>query len=168
MKAEAAAAPPNGIVLSLHAHPADRAMQCVEQSVFHLVAEQGIVEDKRYFGRRNRAGQPSKRQVTLIAREELVEHARALGMDSLGGGTVRSNIETEGVALVAWLGRKVRVGTAVLEFVEPRTPCQRMDDIRQGLRAMMENGRQGIIARVLETGEVRPGDRIELAEPLLA
>lgn len=129
-----------------------------------LVAQKGIVEDRRYFGRGSQ-GKPSKRQVTLIEREEIAEHAAVLGVPSFAPGVVRSNIEIEGAALVPWIGRQVRVGTAVLEFVEPRTPCHKMDEIAAGLKALMENGRQGVIARVAVSGIVRVGDAVSVMEP---
>ena len=157
-----------GTVVALHVHPDDKALPCVEQAVLHLVAEQGIVEDKRYFARKDRQGRPAKRQVTLIEGEQLVAHAEALGLGSLTNAEARSNIETAGIELVPLIGRRVRVGGAVLEFVEPRTPCQRMDDICQGLKEMMEHGRQGVVARVVESGEVRPGDPVEPVESAAA
>ena len=40
-------------------------------------------------------------------------------------------------------------------------PCQRMDDLRQGLRAELEDKR-GMLARVVESGEVAVGDDVEL------
>ena len=36
-----------------------------------------------------------------------------------------------------------------------------MDDLRQGLRAELE-GRRGMLARIVESGEVAVGDEIEL------
>jgi MOSC domain-containing protein YiiM len=130
-----------------------------------LVEQKGIAEDRRYFGRFSH-GRPSKRQVTVIEREEIGEHAAALGVESFAPGVVRSNIETEGIALIPWLGRRVRAGSAVLEFVEPRTPCHKMDELAQGLRELMENGRQGVIARVAVSGIVRVGDEISVIEEL--
>lgn len=40
-------------------------------------------------------------------------------------------------------------------------PCQRMDDLRRGLRAELEDKR-GMLARVVESGEVAVGDAVEL------
>ena len=64
-----------------------------------LVAGKGIVQDERYFGRKSRNGEPSKRQVTLIEREQIAEHCAVLGLSSIPPGMVRSNIETEGLNL---------------------------------------------------------------------
>jgi MOSC domain-containing protein YiiM len=51
-----------------------------------------------------------------------------------------------------------------LFFYEPRIPCEKMDRICQGLRALMENNRQGVLAQVVRTGIIRVGDTVaELA-----
>lgn len=149
-----------GRVASLHIHPPTAGERLIEVSEFNLIAEKGITEDKRYFGRVN-YGNPAKRQVTLIEREMIEQHAAALGTD-FDPGQVRSNIETTGIDLIALIGQHVRVGEAVLLFVEPRTPCHKMDALAQGLRGLMENNCQGVIARVVQGGRVRPGDAISL------
>jgi MOSC domain-containing protein YiiM len=40
-------------------------------------------------------------------------------------------------------------------------PCHRMDELRQGLRAELDNKR-GMLARVVESGDVAIGDAVEL------
>jgi MOSC domain-containing protein YiiM len=40
-------------------------------------------------------------------------------------------------------------------------PCSRMDEIRSGLQAELD-GRRGMLARVVESGEVAAGDEVEL------
>jgi MOSC domain-containing protein YiiM len=149
-----------GRVASLHIHPKVAGEPLIEVPEFHLVAEKGIAENKRYFGRVN-YGKPSKRQVTLIEREVIKQHAAALGA-KFDPGQVRSNIETTGIDLIALIGQHVQVGEAILLFVEPRTPCHKMDTLAPGLRELMENNRQGVIARVIKGGKVQPGDAIAL------
>jgi hypothetical protein len=154
-----AARPAEARVVSLHVHGPSSGDPLRSLESFHLVADKGIEEDKRYFGRKRRGTQmPSRRQVSLIDREIIAEHAVALGLQSLPPGAVRSNIETLGFPLIEWLGREVEVGTAVVRFYEPRTPCQQMDDLCPGLRARMEDGRQGVMAEVIQSGIVRVGD----------
>ena len=133
-------------------------MQSFEE--IELVAEKGIVQDVRYFGRKSRAGGPSKRQVTLIEREQIAEHAAVLGLKSIPPGVVRSNIETEGIELVALAGKRVRVGSAELLIGAPRDPCEKMDRIAPGLRELMDQGKQGVLAQVVRSGIVRVGDEI--------
>jgi MOSC domain-containing protein YiiM len=120
----------------------------------------GILGDSRYQDRQKPDGSPFKRQVTLIEREVLASHADALGVALFNAGEARSNIETTGIDLVALVGRRLRVGSALLELVEPRDPCWQMDALCQGLKALMDGGRQGVIARIVEPGVVRAGDRV--------
>src|SRR2546430_1002357 len=67
-----------GRVASLHIHPPVAGEPFIEVTEFNLVAEKGITEDKRYFGRVNH-GKPAKRQVSLIERKVIEQHAEALG-----------------------------------------------------------------------------------------
>lgn len=149
-----------GRIASLHVHPEKggeplRAVEAIE-----LVAEKGIVGNGRYFGRvKKETGAPSRRQVSLIEREQLAEHAAALG--PIAPGAVRSNIETSGIDLVALVGRHVRIGTAELHLYAARTPCSKMDAVIDGLRARMENDHQGVMAQITKSGAIRVGDPIE-------
>jgi MOSC domain-containing protein YiiM len=151
----------SGRVASLHLHPPEpgNPLQAVE--AVELVGGKGIHSDTRYFGRlSSHTGEPTRRQVTLIEREQIAEHAAALGLPSIPPGAVRSNIETTGINLIALLGREVEIGTAVLFLHSPRDPCAKMDAICQGLRARMMHSRQGVLAEVLRSGTIRVGDAI--------
>jgi MOSC domain-containing protein YiiM len=118
------------------------------------------VGDARVYGRKNEKGEPRRRQVSLIAREDIARHAATLGLPGIVSGAVRSNIETNGLDLVSFLGREMEVGEAVLLFYEARTPCWKMDRIAPGLQAIMSQGRQGVLAQVIRSGWIRTGDDI--------
>ena len=105
---------------------------------------------------------PSRRQVSLIEREQIAEHAAALGLEGIPPGAARANVETEGMNLVALVGRKIQVGSAVLLLYEAREPCPKMDLVCQGLRAQMMNGRQGVMAEIVRSGGIRRGDAIRV------
>jgi MOSC domain-containing protein YiiM len=152
-----------GQVASLHLHPvaAGAPLQTVE--TIEVLEAKGIQRDSRYFGRLSReTGKPTRRQVSLIEREQIAEHAAALGLETIPAGLVRSNIETTGVNLVALLGSEIEVGDAVLFLYAPRDPCAKMDAICQGLRERMANSRQGVLAEVRRSGTIRVGDTIRL------
>ncbi len=146
-----------GTVVSLHLHPPQSGRPMLPASELTLVADKGIVEDERYFDRK------SRRKVTLIEREQLEQHAAALGVVSFSPGQARSNIETTGISLVSLIGRDVQVGEAVLHFHAPRTPCHQMDALAQGLRELMEDGKQGVLATVVKGGVIHPGDVVKAA-----
>ncbi len=150
-----------GRVASLHLHPAEPGTPLQTVEAIELVAGRGIQDDTRYFGRLSRdTGQPSRRQVTLIEREQIAEHAVALSLSSIPAGAVRSNIETTGINLISLLNSEVEIGSVILRFYAPREPCAKMDAICQGLRALMLNNRQGVLAEVVRSGAVRVGDPI--------
>jgi MOSC domain-containing protein YiiM len=150
-----------GRVMSLHLHPTEpgATLQTVEE--IEVVEQKGIAGEPRYFGRVYREnGHPHKRQVTLIEREQLQQHAAALGLQAIPPGAVRSNIETLGINLVELVGREVEIGSAVLFLSSPRDPCAKMDAICQGLKELMKDQRQGVLAQVLRSGKIRVGDPI--------
>ncbi len=151
----------SGRVASLHLHPVEPGAPLQNAHVIEVVEGNGIKDEPRYFGRLSRrTGEPSLRQVSLIEREQLAEHAAAFGIQSIPPGKVRANIETEGVRLVDLIGRQIQIGEAVLFVYEARQPCRQMDEICAGLRERMKNNRQGVLAQVVRSGEIRVGDII--------
>jgi len=152
-----------GRVASLHLHPQEpgAVMQNVQE--IEVIQSKGILDEPRYFGRKSSdAGQPGKRQITLMEREQIAEHATTLGLESIPPGAVRSNIETAGLDLVSLLGKQVEIGSAILLLYAPRDPCAKMDTICQGLRELMMGNRQGVLAQVIRSGKIQIGDRIKL------
>lgn len=151
-------------VVSLHLHPAESATPMQAVNEIELVAGKGIAGEPRYFGKLSRrTGQPSRRHVSLMEREQIAEHAATLGLESIPPGAVRANIETQGIDLVKLIGKQVRIGDAILFLYEARKPCGQMDAICAGLRDLMENSRQGVMAEVIRPGIVRCADAIRLS-----
>ena len=62
----------------------------------------------------------------------------------------------------ALVGKQVEIGTALVHFYEPRTPCHKMDAIAPGLCELMKHGRQGVMAEVIRDGVVRVGDAMRV------
>jgi MOSC domain-containing protein YiiM len=151
----------SGRVASLHVHAIKPGEPLRSVESVYAVAEKGLAEDTRYFDRRNRfSGSPEKRQVALIEREQIAEHAATLGLQTIPPGAVRANIETMGINLHSLMGQEVEVGEAILLVYKPRDPCGKMDLICAGLRQLMENARQGVLAQVVQSGTIRVGDTI--------
>ena len=100
-------------------------------------------------------GNPPKREVLFVSRE----HLDSVGVEP---GAVRENMTVEGDDVEQWpIGQQVRVGEALFEITMVCDPCRRMDELRPGLRAELQNKR-GMLARVVESGEVAVGDPVEL------
>jgi MOSC domain-containing protein YiiM len=154
-----------GRVASLHLHPHEPGAVMQNVLEVEVVEPTGILDEPRYFGRKSRdTGEPSKRQITLIEREQIAEHAATLGLESIAPGAVRSNIETTGIDLVRLIGKEIEIGEAILLLYGARDPCSKMDAICQGLRELMMNDRQGVLAQVVRSGMIRIGDRISVRE----
>lgn len=152
-----------GRVASLHLHPGEPGNALDSVDAVEVVAEKGIVGDKRYFGKLSRdTGRPSRRQVSLIEREQIAGHAAALGVTEIPPGTVRSNIETTGIKLLPLIGKELQIGEALIYVHSQRDPCAKMDAICQGLRERMMNGCQGVMAEVRRAGRIRVGDSIRI------
>ncbi len=97
----------------------------------------------------------TKRQVLFASSE----HLDAVGVEP---GAIRENFTVTGADVQRWApGQRVAMGEAVFEVTMKCDPCERMDELRPGLRAELE-GRRGVLARVVETGEVAVGDEIQL------
>jgi MOSC domain-containing protein YiiM len=101
---------------------------------------------------------PPKREVLFVS----AEHLDSVEVDQ---GAIRENLTVEGLDVQQWpIGQRVRVGDeAVFEITMVCDPCHRMDELREGLRAELD-GKRGMLARVVESGEVAVGDPVELLE----
>jgi MOSC domain-containing protein YiiM len=98
---------------------------------------------------------PPRREVLFAS----LEHLKSVGVEP---GSIRENLTVKGADVQQWpVGQRVRAGQAIFEITMVCDPCKRMDDLRQGLRAELDNKR-GMLARVVESGEVAVGDEIEL------
>jgi MOSC domain-containing protein YiiM len=98
---------------------------------------------------------PPKREVLFVSQE----HLDAL---ELQPGVIRENVTVAGDDVERWpLGQRVRAGEAVFEITMVCDPCERMEALRPGLRERLE-GRRGMLARVVEDGEVALGDELSL------
>ena len=156
-----------GRVASLHLHPAKPGEPFQQVDAIEVVADKGILGEPRYFGRiRSSTGKPTRRQVSLIEREQIAEHAAALGLESVPPGAVRANIETLGISLVELAGQPIEIGDAILLLCDPRTPCERMDEVCVGLRALMKNNCQGALAQVVKSGRIGVNDSIKLIKAI--
>lgn len=103
---------------------------------------------------------PWHRQVSLLATES-VAPMRAV-LPDLPAGAFAENILTGGLALKALpIGTRLRVGGALLEVTQIGKECHKDCAIRQQVGDCVMP-REGIFARVLTGGAVRPGDPITI------
>ena len=143
---------PDGRVVSVNI-AAEKGVQKTPQASIRLLVEHGVEGDAH-------AG-PWHRQVSLLANES-VEKMRAQGLD-VAPGAFGENVTTEGIVVYqlpvgaracAWARRCVEV-TQIGKVCHDRCAIY-----YQAGDCVMP--REGIFVRVLEGGEVRPGDAIAL------
>ncbi len=109
-------------------------------------------------------GGPDK-AVYAYAREDYDFWENELGI-AMPAGTFGENLTVQGLDLTyATLGDHWRVGSTLLEVVQPRLPCFklgiRMGDVRFPKR-FQAAGRMGAYLRVIEEGDVGAGDEIAI------
>ena len=105
---------------------------------------------------------PWHRQVSLLANES-IEKMRAKGLN-VGYGDFAENITTEGVDLVHLpIGTEVRIGNSViLRVTQIGKEChERCAIYYQAGDCVMP--KEGIFAEVMNEGEVKVGDKIEIS-----
>ena len=100
------------------------------------------------------------RQVSLLAMES-IRKMQALGL-SVDTGDFAENITTEGIELVSLpLGTRLAVGETVMEVTQIGKECHtRCAIYHQAGDCVMP--KEGIFAKVLQGGMIRPGDTVEL------
>jgi Uncharacterized protein conserved in bacteria len=103
-----------------------------------------------------------KRQVTLIQKEHLNVISSILGEKRIDPKLTRRNIVVSGINLLSLKHQKFRIGSVILETTGICAPCKRMEENlgSGGYNAMRGHG--GITAKVIEEGEIKLGDKIEI------
>ena len=113
-------------------------------------------------------GAPNLRQVHLI-HAELFDELQRAGY-AVRPGQLGENVTTRGIDLLALSrGTRLRIGPALIELTGLRNPCRQIDDnIGPGaMQAVLSRDsagnlvrKAGVMAIVLEGGDVRAGDPI--------
>lgn len=141
------------VVVAITIAPGRRLATKSVESVY-AEAGKGLVGD-RYHGARHR-------QVSLQSAEQLAQAAELLGREIAPAGTRRNLTISAGVVPTA-PGTLIRIGEVLLEVVRVAAPCKLLDDdLGAGAMASLRHGRAGAVCRVLESGEIRLGQPVEL------
>lgn len=126
----------------------------------------GLAGD-RVYDIRNHGG--DDQAVYAYAREDLDHWERELGR-TFANGSFGENLTTAGIDVnAALIGERWRIGSAglLLEVSCPRIPCATFAgwlDERGWLRRFTREALPGPYLRVIEPGEIRAGDRVEVVD----
>ncbi|MGZ4201921.1 MAG: MOSC domain-containing protein [Thermoleophilaceae bacterium] len=166
-------------VVAVHSD-AERGVSKHTRELIRLVPGRGV-EGDAHFGEtvRHRSrmardpSQPNLRQLHLI-HSELHDELREAGFE-VEPGQMGENVTTRGVDLLGLpLGTRLHIGdSAVAELTGLRNPCLQLEGIQTGLmEATLERDghgalvrKAGVMAVVVEGGEVRPGDSLRVTLP---
>jgi len=107
---------------------------------------------------------PGARALSLIQAEHLPVIAALAARNRVDYGMLRRNLGVSGINLAALKGRRLRIGGVVIRLTGPCSPCSRMEAAlgHGGYTAMRGHG--GMLAEVLEPGEVTLGNRVALLQ----
>ena len=104
----------------------------------------------------------SKRQITIISEENIESIASFMHLKTVSPATLRRNLVTKGINLLALKDKQFYVGHILMEYTGECHPCSRMEENLGpgGYNAVRGHG--GITARVLSSGIIKLGDVIRI------
>jgi MOSC domain-containing protein YiiM len=144
------------------AHEAAKPMLPLREA--QIIAGQGISGDRYalklgYYSHHPQSG----RHITLIEAEVLEDISQQLGI-RFAPSDSRRNITTLGVRLNPLVGKKLRLGTVLLEVIRRCDPCAYMQELvgQPVLKPLVDRG--GIRCDVITGGIIRVGDTITVVE----
>lgn len=121
------------------------------RDVGELIAGEGLVGS---------VGRSRRRQVTIIERE-IWDRVQEELQAAIPYAARRANLMISGIRLAETRDRVLRIGEALVRIGGHTTPCERMDEACDGLRAKLEQHRGGgAFAQVLVGGTIRVGDAV--------
>jgi len=149
----------SGHLLHIHITPRGGAPM-EERAEARLLAGQGIEGDRYLLGTGTYSPKPQpERQVTLIEVETLEALVRDHDLP-LAPHEHRRNLTVRDVPLNHLVGRRFRVGEAVLEGVRLNVPCQYLDDLLGRRLFKPLTNRSGLNCIIVQGGVIRPGDAL--------
>ena len=129
--------------------------------VIEAIAGKGIRGDRYCLGTESghfSGNKGPRRQITLFESEVLETVLRDHDLD-LAPEECRMNVVTRGAPLTHLVGRRFRVGEAVLLGLKLNEPCSRLETVvgKRVVSALMH--RCGLFAEILVSGRIGPGDQ---------
>ena len=137
----------------------------IELEEAELVEGKGIVNDRYYNETGTYSPKPDIRDITLIENEVL--EALAANQPPLQEKPIilkpiehRRNLTTSGVPLNYLVGKKFKVGEAILFGGRLNFPCKYLADLLKKPLVLPLYNRSGLNCSVVKSGKIRKGDQI--------
>lgn len=135
-------------------------------AMIEVIAGRGVRGDRYCLGEESghfSGNKGARRQITLFESEVLDTVLRDNKL-SLAPDECRMNVVTRGVPLAHLVGRRFRVGDAVLRGLKLNEPCSRLEDVvgRPVVKALVH--RCGLFAEILVGGRIHAGDVAEFID----
>ena len=151
-----------GLVEAIHIAP-EAGAPMVPLELARAIAGSGLGGDRYATGRGHwSAIRRSGDGLTLIEAEVVESLAREHGI-ALRPGDTRRNVTVRGIRLDELIGRRFRIGGALLAGVRRCEPCSYLEGLLDASVLVPLVHRAGIRADVVEGGELAVGDEIVLA-----
>jgi len=148
----------NGRLIAIHvcARPGEP-LQSLPQ--VRVIPGRGLAGDRYAQGIGTFSDRPGKRDVTLIESEVLENYQHETGK-KLSAAESRRNLLTEGVRLNELIDQEFQVGPVRMRGLRLSEPCTHLMRLThpETLRGLVHRG--GLIAEILNDGELTVGDRI--------
>jgi len=151
--------PQTGRIEWIGTRPARNEPMCEHE---HIIVERGAGLPGDRYGKKD-----GKRQVSFIQAEHLVVMGAMLGEEAIAPHRLRRNIVVSGLNLLALKDKEFTIGQARFEYSEPCHPCSRMEDELGPGGYNIMRGHGGILARVIEAGEIYVGAPVVAAPNLI-
>jgi MOSC domain-containing protein YiiM len=129
-----------------------------------IAARATLLTARGLEGDRASARRGGKRQVSIMQEEHLAVIAALVGRAQVTPELLRRNLVVQGLSVLALRASTFRIGGALLRGVGTCDPCSKMERALGvgGYNAMRGHG--GILAEVLEGGEIGVGDEVDFAQ----
>lgn len=119
--------------------------------------ENGVANDSRGKHR-------GKRQVTVLSQESWILASELMNIE-MPWTTRRANLLVHGIDLKNTTGKKLQIGSCLLEVTGELEPCNRMDEQYEGLTSILTpEWRGGVTCKILSEGTIAQGDDVQLLD----
>ena len=148
---------------AIYLAPAARAAP-VSVTEARILPDRGLEGDRYFLGAGSFSRWPGEGRAVTLIEQEVVDAIRREHDIDIGDGLHRRNIVTAGAVLADLIGKRFRIGTALLRGARAAAPCRHLERLTAAGVFEAMKGRGGLRADVVEAGLIHVGDAIAVVE----